>query len=110
MANIATPYTLEHNTIKAQEMSPKKTVRPIKIISIIKMSPHISLDEQLLCVRHNKEFFAKCLQGFTARMPRMPYRDSIQAVNRSRRQKYSRAEYIIAVHQLSLALLLILAN
>ena len=56
------------------------------------------MDEQLLCIRHIQEFFAKCLQGFTARMPRMPYRDSRQAVNRSRRQKYSRAEYIIVVH------------
>jgi hypothetical protein len=57
---------------------------------------YTSRAEKLLCFRHIQEFFAKRLQGFTARMPRMPYRDSIRAVNRSRRQKYSRAENIIA--------------
>jgi len=40
MANIVTPpYTFEHKAINAQEMSPKNNVRPIKTISIIKISP-----------------------------------------------------------------------
>jgi len=40
MTNInAPPYTFEHKIIKAQEMRPKKIVKPIKIMSIIVISP-----------------------------------------------------------------------
>jgi hypothetical protein len=43
MANMAASYTFEHKTIKAQDAIPKKTVRPIKIRSVIKSLPEFPL-------------------------------------------------------------------
>ncbi len=62
------------------------------------------------CERHIQGFFAKCPQGFTARMPRMPYRDSIQAVNCSGRQKYPVSRTMPFNHILILPIAIFLAG